>query len=83
MLGNPEPLPKFMNSYEMENYCKPIMEMLWDATKSDDLITFAAQTVDAAAGSNFDRDNIRTEPTTKNVIAKCQQIIEATKAAKN
>lgn len=83
MLGNPDPLPKFMNSYEMENYCKPIMETLWDATKSDDLITFAAEAVDAAAGSNFDRDNIRTEPTTKNVIAKCQQIIEATKAAKN
>jgi hypothetical protein len=83
MLGNPDPMPKFMNSREMENYCKPLMETLWDATKSDDLISFAAQAVDAAAGSNFDRDNIRTEPTTKNVISKCQQIIEAARAAKN
>jgi hypothetical protein len=37
----------------------------------------------AAAGSNFNRDNIRTEPTTKNVIAHCQKVIEAEKARPN
>jgi hypothetical protein len=62
-----------MNSREMENYCKPILTALWDSAKSDELIVHAAQIVDAAASSNFNRDNIRTEPTTKNVIAQCSK----------
>jgi len=81
LLGNPAPLPRFMNSREMEDYCKPILAALWDPVKCDELITRAAEIVDAAAGSNFNRDNIRTEPTTKNVIAECQKVIEAEKAA--
>jgi len=44
---------------------------------SDDLITLAAKTVDDATGSNFDRDNIRAEPTTKKVLAECQKVIDA------
>ena len=83
LLGNLDPMPKFLNSYEMEIYCKPLMHTLWDAGKSDDLLIAAAQVVDAAAGGNFHRDNIRTEPTTQNVIAKCQQLLQAVKGAKN
>lgn len=76
LLGNPSPLPRFMNSYEMEVYCKPILTALWDPNKCDELIGSAAGIVDAAVGSNFNRDNIRTEPTTKNVIAECQKEVE-------
>jgi hypothetical protein len=83
MLGNPAPLPKFMNSRDMEDYCKPILTSLWDSTKCDELIGRAADVVEAAANSNFDRDNIRTEPTTKRVIALCQSIVEAETAVKN
>ena len=49
-----------MNSHDMEKYCKPIMETLWDGTKADDLIVKAAEVVDLAASGNFNRDNIRT-----------------------
>jgi hypothetical protein len=70
-----------MNSHEMDNYCKPILDTLWDQTKCDELIGRAAKIVDVAVGSNFNRDNIRTEPTTKKVIAQCQIVIAAEKAA--
>lgn len=81
MLGNSEPLPKLFNSREIENYCKPILEALCDSSKADDLITRAVATVDKASNSNMDRDTIRTEQTTKNVIAECQKIIEKEKKA--
>lgn len=80
LLGNPAPLPKHMNSHEMEKYCKPILDALWDPVKSDELIGLAAKTVDDATSGNFDRDNIRTEPTTKKVVAQCQKAIEASSA---
>jgi hypothetical protein len=64
-------LPRSMNSREMENYCKPILTALWDSAKCDELIERAAKIVEVAVGSNFDRDNIRTEPTTKKVMAQC------------
>ncbi len=73
LLGNPAQLPKFMNSHEMADYCTPILKALWDSAKSDELIVQAAQIVDEAVSSNLDRDNIRTEPTTKNVIAQCSK----------
>ena len=71
LLGNPAPLPRFMNSREMDNYCKPILTALWDSTKCDELIGRAVQIVDSAADSDLDRDNIRTERITKRVITKC------------
>jgi hypothetical protein len=81
LIANPEPLPRFMNSREMETYCTPIMATLSDPTKSDELIIRAASVVEAATSSNFDRDNIRTEPTTKKVIAASQALIELEKKA--
>ena len=71
LLGNTEPMPK-VNSHDMEKYCRVLMETLWDANKADDLIGRAARIVDLAAGENFHRDNIRTEPFTHRVVANCQ-----------
>lgn len=71
ILGNPDPLPK-MNSKDMEKYCKVIMEKLWEASKSDELLAQAATIVGQVANGNFHRDNIRTEPFTQKVIAQCQ-----------
>lgn len=80
-LGNPAALPKFMNSKEMESYCATILNTLWDFGACDDLIIKAAKVVEQAAGGDFNRDNIRTEPTTKHVIALCQKRIAEEKAA--
>jgi AIPR protein len=81
LLCNPVPLPRFMNSREMEDYCKPLLAVLSDPAKSDELLVRAAGVVDAATGGNFNRDSIRTERTTKNVIAECEKIAGAQKAA--
>ncbi|MGO9272360.1 MAG: AIPR family protein [Terriglobia bacterium] len=71
ILGNPERLPR-MNSRDMERYCKVLTDILWEASKADDLITRAAMVVEQAASGDFRRDNIRTEPFTQRVIAYCQ-----------
>jgi hypothetical protein len=72
ILANPEPLPKMMNSKDMEKYCKTIMDALWDPTRADQLLLQAANVVEAAAAGDFHRDNIRTEPFTQRVIARAQ-----------
>jgi len=61
-----------MNSREMEKYCKPLMELLWDSAKADDLLAQAVKVVDDVAAGSFDRDKIRTEAFTKSVIARCK-----------
>jgi hypothetical protein len=72
LLANPQQVLPRMNSHEMETYCKNLMDILWDSSKSDELIIQAAQVVDEAAAGDFQRDNIRTEPFTQRVIALCQ-----------
>ncbi|WP_164929046.1 AIPR family protein [Gloeobacter violaceus] len=70
MLVNSDPLPQW-NSREMERYCNPIMEILWDGVKADELMTRAAAIIDEVAADNFHRDNIRTEPFTRKVVERC------------
>ncbi|MBE0672578.1 MAG: AIPR family protein, partial [Anaerolineales bacterium] len=67
LLAAPDPLP-WMNSRDIEKYCKTIMDILWDSSKCDELLGHAATIVEKAASGNFHRDNIRTEPFTKEVI---------------
>jgi hypothetical protein len=66
-------LPR-LNSHEMARYCDPLMEILWDASKADELFAAAAAAIDNVAKGNFDRDNIRTQPFTEAVIARCEVI---------
>jgi hypothetical protein len=73
ILGNADPMPR-MNSHEMEKYCKKLMEILWEPLAIDELLTQAAMVVDSVAADNFHRDNIRTDPFTKNVINQCKAI---------
>jgi len=70
LLENPTPLPK-MNSHDMERHCRVINDILWDATKSDDLFARAAKVVSDVAQNNFGSDNIRVLPFTEKVIAQC------------
>ena len=72
-LVNPDKLPP-NNSHEMERFCKKIMDMLWDPTKADELISRSAQVVDVAAAGNFNRDNIRTEPFTNKVVQEALNV---------
>ena len=83
VLANPDPMPKMMNSKEMEKYCQKIMDALWDSTKADFLLLESARIVDEAAAGNFHRDNIRTEPFTQRVIAGAQKYISTQKTVGN
>jgi AIPR protein len=35
LLGSPQALPKYMNSNEMEKYCKSLLNILWDGMKGE------------------------------------------------
>jgi AIPR protein len=72
LLANPDPLPR-MNAHEMQRYCDRIQKILWDNTKADDLCAKAASVVKSAAGGNFNRDNIRTQPFTERMVALAQK----------
>jgi hypothetical protein len=64
-----------MNANEMERYCKVITDILWDSGKADTLIARAAEIVNEVACGDFHRDNIRTQPFTEGVIARCKKEI--------
>ncbi|HZZ40319.1 MAG TPA: AIPR family protein [Acidobacteriaceae bacterium] len=66
LIANTTQLPA-MNSREMDAYCKPIIDFLNDPNLMEAHILVAAGIVEEAAGGNFDRDSIRTEPMTKRV----------------
>lgn len=82
LLGNPVPLPAQMNSREMEDYCKLMQKTLWNPSKCDELILQAGDVVKKAVRGNFDRDRVRTETTTKRVVAACQKIVQQGKTPK-
>jgi hypothetical protein len=67
MTKGAERIPR-LNSREMEKYCTPIMEVLWNPEQSEALITDAAEVIRIVAKDDFNRDNIRTEPFTKKVL---------------
>jgi hypothetical protein len=81
LLGNPGANLPRMNAKDMETYCQPILSALWDGAKSDELITNAAMAVEAAVDGDFNRDIIRTEPTTRKVMAVCQLTVRNSEAA--
>jgi hypothetical protein len=66
LIGNPEHIPQ-MNARDMEKYCHPILDKLFDLTKAEELLERAAAYVDQAAAGNYDRDVIRTEVFTDKV----------------
>jgi AIPR protein len=74
IFANPDHLPQ-MNSHQMEDYSKKIMEKLWDQSNADSLIVQAAKAVDQVAAGNFHRDNIRTLPFTKAIITYCRSVV--------
>lgn len=71
LLANPSALPR-MNAHEMQRYCEPIQKVLW-GNQVDDFCARAAYLVENVSDGNFDRDNIRTQPFTDKVIARCKK----------
>lgn len=67
--ADPE-LPR-MNARDMESYCNPLMELLWDATKSEQAFSAAADAVSHVSSGNFDSDLLRTQPFTMKLRAYC------------
>jgi hypothetical protein len=57
-------LPR-MSAREMERYCTPLMQTLWDPEKSETAFAEAAKVVDAVAKGNFDSDSLRVQPFTE------------------
>lgn len=78
LLVSHDALPR-MNSHDMETYCKAIMEILWEPGTADNLLSEAVSVVDHVAAGEFDRDKIRTESFTKNVITTCNDRHESKK----
>jgi hypothetical protein len=52
----------------MENICKNLIEEVWDENKFNEKINIVIEIIDEVSGKNFQRDNIRTEVFTKNVL---------------
>jgi len=51
----------------MARYCDPLIRSMWQADTAATLMHDAAAVVHVAAGGNFDRDAIRTQPFTEKV----------------
>ena len=60
-----------MNSREMERYCAPLMEVLWESAKCEEAFKSAAAAVAMASSEKFDSDILRTQPFTEKLKAYC------------
>jgi len=65
-------LPR-MNSHDMEKYCIPLMETLWDADRSEKAFQAAAAAVEDVSSGKFDSDLLRTQPFTEKLRAYCDK----------
>ena len=63
-------LPR-MNSRDLEEYCSPLMELLWDAARAEQAFAAAAEAVHYVSDGNFDSDLLRTQPFTKKLHTYC------------
>ncbi len=70
-LANNSPFP-LLNSHEMQRFCEPLMNVLWDDDQTRQLFEKAAEHVRAVAGVNLNRDNIRTETFTQSLVSRLQ-----------
>lgn len=69
-LASDSPMPRYFNSREMQRYCEDLSKILWDEEKYKDLFKQSVEILKNVAGDNLHRDNIRTEPFTKQLIEK-------------
>jgi hypothetical protein len=67
LLLDPQPLPQ-MNSSNMEKRCEAMMRTLWDQEKTDVLFQKAKTVIDQVSNGKLERDVIRTQNITSNII---------------
>ena len=67
------PVRPRMNSRDMEKYCTPLMEILWDAERTEKAFLEAAGAVETVSGGKFDSDVLRTQPFTEKLRVYCDQ----------
>ena len=60
--------PPRTQTNEMERYCKPLMEALWQPQNAEELMLAAADVIERVAAGDFQRDNIRAEPFTRGIL---------------
>jgi hypothetical protein len=56
-----------LNSNEMAKRSEAMIQKLWK--NADDVLMAAIEVVDKAVGGNWDRDHVRTQPTTEKILA--------------
>lgn len=61
--------PPQPNANQVEAYCRPIIDALVDNTASQTHFAEAARIVERASNGNLDRDNVRTQSFTDNLLA--------------
>ncbi|MDO8637133.1 MAG: AIPR family protein [Dehalococcoidia bacterium] len=71
ILASNDNMPPQTNSHEMERYCNRIIEVFWDNSQAEKLLEQAVSVITKVANGNYERDNIRSEPFTKQVLAEC------------
>jgi hypothetical protein len=64
--------PPLPNSNNATKYGDSLAEVFWDTAAAEKVFLKAAKIVEDAAKGDFHRDNIRTLPFTKDLIAKCE-----------
>lgn len=64
--------PPKSNSHEVARWADLLIAKYWDPADSEVLFAKAVDVIDAVAAGNFDRDNIRTQRFTQNVIDGCR-----------
>jgi hypothetical protein len=70
LLVQPGDVPR-TNSREMERFCQPLINSMWNTGQAEAILGDAAAIVNAAAAGNFHRDQIRTQPFTEKVKQMC------------
>lgn len=76
LLLHPGPLPA-RNSNEMARRGDQLAAKIWDTANSQDVFARASEIVHIAAGGNFHRDEIRTQPLTAKVKEACMAAAQA------
>ncbi|MFZ0887431.1 MAG: AIPR family protein [Candidatus Binataceae bacterium] len=71
LLFNSGSLPQ-MNSKEMTVFCNALSEVLWDSARADAIFAKAVGAVDVATRGDFNRDIIRSQPTTERLKDQCR-----------
>jgi hypothetical protein len=56
------------NSHEMERYCLPLIDLLWDTTRADTEYQKAAKAIAKVAKGQMDRDRVRVQPFTEDLM---------------